>query len=369
MPQELLSFPPTYLFIGVYRLITDSKLWSPIWSNCQSSIKSTLIFSSLISTISYPITKIWVKFFMKQTLMMNRYHEESRFLGIPIMTLATISIVASQFGWMIEYSLKRKLKQARAQVYKMTIESRGKDNRFWSRYVEEWEVPPIEKAQKRIKKRKWYNTISGPFFRFLVIKRGFISYFSFISISLINSIIVSKRFWCGFVFVLFCFESLVLLMPLHFVPFLNTIISSFLTSITLSETLLNPYFESKQMNELQRSIFITERENELRLLGFIASILESLPLIGLGFSISNRVGFAMFAHDLQKRQDRFRMGELKPSGRYESKTQAIELDLPSDAIGNFPKKVFTHIEKSEKDQWSSMVDFEIRWLFFFGLVV
>lgn len=194
MPQELLSFPPTYLFIGVYRLITDSKLWSPIWSNCQSSIKSTLIFSSLISTISYPITKIWVKFFMKQTLMMNRYHEESRFLGIPIMTLATISIVASQFGWMIEYSLKRKLKQARAQVYKMTIESRGKDNRFWSRYVEEWEVPPIEKAQKRIKKRKWYDTISGPFFRFLVIKRGFISYFSFISISLINSIIVSKRF-------------------------------------------------------------------------------------------------------------------------------------------------------------------------------
>lgn len=42
-----------------------------------------------------------------------------------------------------------------------------------------------------------------------------------------------------------------------------------------------------------------------------ASALESLPIIGLGFSVSNRIGAAMWAFDLEKRQHRFANGELR----------------------------------------------------------
>lgn len=45
---------------------------------------------------------------------------------------------------------------------------------------------------------------------------------------------------------------------------------------------------------------------------------EQLPLAGIVFSISNRVGAAMYAHDLEKRQQAFRSGELKPLSRSET---------------------------------------------------
>ena len=42
-----------------------------------------------------------------------------------------------------------------------------------------------------------------------------------------------------------------------------------------------------------------------------ASALESLPILGLGFSVSNRIGAAMWAFDLEKRQHSFANGELR----------------------------------------------------------
>ncbi len=45
--------------------------------------------------------------------------------------------------------------------------------------------------------------------------------------------------------------------------------------------------------------------------GFAASFLESFPIVGPYFSISNRIGAAMWAFDLEKRQHRFANGELK----------------------------------------------------------
>ena len=42
-----------------------------------------------------------------------------------------------------------------------------------------------------------------------------------------------------------------------------------------------------------------------------ASALESLPIIGLGFSVSNRIGAAMWAFDLEKRQHSFANGEIR----------------------------------------------------------
>ncbi len=86
--------------------------------------------------------------------------------------------------------------------------------------------------------------------------------------------------------------------------------------------------------------------------GFAAALLESLPIVGLVFTVSNRVGAAMWAHgkpvlrfqipvipkrpppDLEKRQHAFASGDLPPEvHRVNSLTQ----DTPA-LIGSFPKK-------------------------------
>lgn len=48
------------------------------------------------------------------------------------------------------------------------------------------------------------------------------------------------------------------------------------------------------------------------LFGFFALLLERIPFFGLIFSVSNQIGAAMWAHDLEKRQHRFQRGELQP---------------------------------------------------------
>ncbi|KAG6887468.1 hypothetical protein C0995_014997 [Termitomyces sp. Mi166 len=44
-------------------------------------------------------------------------------------------------------------------------------------------------------------------------------------------------------------------------------------------------------------LFVVRRE-----FGFVTALLEGMPIVGLIFTISNRVGAAMWAHDLEKRQ-------------------------------------------------------------------
>jgi hypothetical protein len=82
------------------------------------------------------------------------------------------------------------------------------------------------------------------------------------------------------------------------------------------------------MEERQIAIFMEERKWDYRAFGFTAALVESIPLAGLIFSISNRIGAAMWAHgmdvvlslrplpdfleDLEKRQHLFLSGELKP---------------------------------------------------------
>lgn len=46
--------------------------------------------------------------------------------------------------------------------------------------------------------------------------------------------------------------------------------------------------------------------------GLASKFFEGLPIIGIVFSISNRVAAAMLAHDLEKRQHKFADGELRP---------------------------------------------------------
>ncbi|PLW58685.1 hypothetical protein PCANC_00390 [Puccinia coronata f. sp. avenae] len=304
MPQELLQFPPSYLTVGIYRLGTDSKIQRAIVGEFSTIVRRLVVLSLVFCLLSYPVTKVWVKYFYfrpRREVQPHPTHDQSPTAFFSIVNFTTLSLVLSQLSSIIEFFLLRKIKKTRAKLYQFTIESRAKSDQFWIGYVEEWEHPPIEKAQRRASKWKWYKTITGPIFRLLILK--------------------------------------VMLLPLNFVPFLNTIVGSFLVSLTLSERLLEPYFKTKRMTELERATFMVERENWLRWLGFCAAILEKIPILGILFSFSNRIAFAMLAHDLEKHQHSVKQGLIpKRAAPYTSKTAAIELDLPPDAIGNFPKK-------------------------------
>jgi len=306
MPQELLRFPPSYLTVGVYRLATDGKIQRAIVVEFSTIVKRLVILSMVYCVLSYPVTKVWVRYFYQTSRRASHdgasglYSIRGRF-SLFNNNLTTISLVLSQLSSIIEFFLLRKLKKTRQKLYQFTIQSRAKSDQFWIPYVEEWQNPPIDKAKRRISKWKWYRTITGPIFRLLILK--------------------------------------VMLLPLNFVPFLNTIVGSFLVSVTLSERLLEPYFRTKKMSEIERATFMVERENWLRLLGFCAAVLEKIPILGILFSFSNRIAFAMLAHDLEKHQHAVKQGLIpKRSIPYVSKTATIELDLPPEAIGNFPKK-------------------------------
>lgn len=72
--------------------------------------------------------------------------------------------------------------------------------------------------------------------------------------------------------------------------------------------------------------------------GFTAAIFERLPLVGILFSISNRIGAAMWAFDLEKQQQYFSSGRGTPTQVYKSKTaQIVPSDLPESFAGGFPK--------------------------------
>lgn len=45
-------------------------------------------------------------------------------------------------------------------------------------------------------------------------------------------------------------------------------------------------------------LWMVERQKNYRMFGFAAAVLERVPLFGLVFSISNRIGAAMYAHDV-----------------------------------------------------------------------
>lgn len=89
---------------------------------------------------------------------------------------------------------------------------------------------------------------------------------------------------------------------------------------------------------MQEELFIVEHLIEFRSFGFIAALLERIPIIGIVFSISNRIGAAMWAHDLEKQQHAFAEGQVKPTKVYESKTAAAaaQADLPDEFAGAFP---------------------------------
>ncbi|BGP14857.1 hypothetical protein JCM10213v2_002812 [Rhodosporidiobolus nylandii] len=258
------------------------------------------------SLVALPLTRLYVTFILSRSPLSPRNIHDASVLGLSPVVYTTWVLLFGQLSALLEWFLRRDLKKSREEAYEATVRSRGKELEFWGEYVEEWKVPPVEKAQRAAEKRGFYTKLATPFARVVLLK--------------------------------------VLLTPLSFIPFLSLTVMSAIRALTLGRQLHRPFFEAKKMSPFQVELWVTERQNEYRSFGFVASLFERVPFLGLVFSVSNRIGAAMWAHDLEKRQYAFRSGELKPSKVYESKLASVAAqqrayDIPEEVLsgpGGFP---------------------------------
>lgn len=163
--------------------------------------------------------------------------------------------VLGQVHTIMEFWMKKKLRNCRGRAYEVTVQSRGKPAEWWTPYVEEWEDPPYEKASRNTKKQRLYMRMAKPLVRIFILR--------------------------------------VALLPLDFIPFLGLFVSAAIRSLTMGRQLHTLLFAQKKMTLLQIELWITERQFEYRTFGLAAALLESVPILGMAFSISNRVGAAM----------------------------------------------------------------------------
>jgi hypothetical protein len=77
----------------------------------------------------------------------------------------------------------------------------------------------------------------------------------------------------------------VILFPLQFIPLLGIVVSSFVKALGTARLLHRPYYASKNMTEDQIDVFIEERKWDYLAFGFTAALLESLPFVGMLFSV------------------------------------------------------------------------------------
>ncbi|KAI0647819.1 hypothetical protein C8Q79DRAFT_1109783 [Trametes meyenii] len=257
-----LQFPPSYVVVGFYRLVTDKTLYVPAWKKCKHGFVRGASVALVWAVGSFKIQRKFVEIFLIKSPSVTGLSRDALFgitMPFDLPTYATTVFLASQVSTIIYFFLSRNIRIARERAYDQTIISRGKGADWWCPYVEEWDNPP------QIKHTSWGlgKLLSGP----------------------VGGIVAK-----------------VIMIPLDFIPLAGIVLAAWFKSLGTARYLHQPYFKVKNMSTEQVSTFIEERKWDYRSFGFTAALVERLPIIGLIFSVSNRIGAAMWAHDLEKRQ-------------------------------------------------------------------
>ncbi|KAF8954545.1 hypothetical protein BDZ97DRAFT_1676587 [Flammula alnicola] len=264
-----LEFPPSYVLVGVYRLFTDKSLYKPAWDKCKHATRRGAIVGTIwarFAFLTFSIQKTFIELFLANSPRIIGLSRDTMFgykIPFNVHTYAAIMILGSQITQILRFFLNKNIRIARDRAWDQTVASRGKGPDFWQPYVEEWENPP--KIEMESAGQKFTDKWLGGWFGLFVIKR-------------------------------------ILLSPFQVYPFVGMAVSAWFKALGTSHFLHRRYFESKKMTKQQVAVFMEERKWDYRVFGFTAALLEGIPIIGLVFTVSNRVGAAMWAHDLEKRQ-------------------------------------------------------------------
>lgn len=198
----------------------------------------------------------------------------------------------------VEMTLGFELRKFRETAYTTTVVSRGKPESWWTPYVEELDKPPqvaAEAPPRSLKERlqRWATKM------------------------LMNRLIRKA--------VRIVFGS---------VPLFGIIIYAGISALPFAQSIHRPLFAAKHMSPPQIALWVQEREASYWTFGFAALLLERIPFFGIIFSISNRIGAAMWAHDLEKRQQRVRTGHVEPL-RMERAREELKDKLREDGPGTY----------------------------------
>ncbi|KAI3620051.1 hypothetical protein CBS9595_002018 [Malassezia furfur] len=243
--------------VGVYRLFHDPKLWRSIWEASRHAVVRAGI-----------IAGAWVAFtFPFQGFL------SSLFVG-------RIGTAVGAEHFVLETNLKKQLHHFRRTAYADTVASRGKPADWWTPYTEEWQKPPVPQSSHAARRGLSER-----------LKQGVIRW-------------VTRK---------------VLMIFTTSIPLFGVVVYAGFSALDYATMLQSPLFEAKHMTPQQVEVWVEERRTSYWLFGFFAMLLERVPLLGMAFSISNRIGAAMWAHDLEKRQQRFRTGELHPLSELDTK--------------------------------------------------
>ncbi|KAG7088851.1 hypothetical protein E1B28_012805 [Marasmius oreades] len=258
-----LQFPPSYVVVGVYRLCTDRNLYAPTWQKCKHGTVRGAVVGTVWTFFTFGIQKKFIEVFLANSPRVAGLSGDTMFgykVPFNIHTYAAILALSTQITFFLRFFLSRNIRIARDRVWDQTLLSRGKGPEFWKPYVEEWDnPPPVEVSEP------WVEKMFGGWFGLFVVKK-------------------------------------VLLAPLALYPFVGIVISAWFRGLGTAHALHRRYFEAKKMTREQIAVFMEERKWDYRLFGFTAALLEGIPIVGLVFTVSNRIGAAMWAHDLEKRQ-------------------------------------------------------------------
>jgi hypothetical protein len=197
MPSELLTFPPAYCVVGAFRLARDPLLWKPMWKRCASAAKRAGLIAVIWvrrgaaspddapltiapqAVVTWPVQRWFVGYFMSGSARISGLSSvygsvvgradrldgasDSSFLGFAMPSLTTFAalvFVLGQCNSIMDFWLRRKLKECRNEAYQATVsaeagercaacladmraqvKSRGKGDEWWTPYFEECVLP------------------------------------------------------------------------------------------------------------------------------------------------------------------------------------------------------------------------------------
>ncbi|ORY34271.1 hypothetical protein BCR39DRAFT_575803 [Naematelia encephala] len=300
MPSELLHLPPAYTLVGIYRLVTDPFIRQPVLDKIKHASIRGIVVGVVYAAGSWKILDWFVRTFLvggggwfgrKQVeAAISKSDRGHVWVGLgqfgvslDLVLYTHLLILLPQLSSILRFFIYKNLRLARSRAFALTVSSRGKPKEFWNQgYIEEWAQPPrpargeiLGVGSRKSREARWISWI---------------------------------LWWPTQLFL-----RHYLLLPLSpSLPLLAPLLTSTLRAITTAEYLHQPYFETKGMNQEEVWRWVEERRWAYMAFGFAASLLESIPIVGLFLSISNRIGAAMWAHDLEKRQHLFSHGILSP---------------------------------------------------------
>jgi len=259
--------PALYPFIGLYRLATDPLLYRPAWAKCKHGFVRGLVVGAVWAALTWKIQRWGVEAFLANSPRIAGLGADTVFgvrIPLGVYTYATLVYAASQVSWIISFFLSKNIRIARDRAWNLTIASRAKGADFFIPYVDESDRPPRGGAAKKPKPSGWKAAV----------------------VRSVQHRLVKK----------------VLLLPTGLYPLAGPLVSAWFKALDTSRYLHKQYFAAKAMTPEQVQEFVEDRKWDYRAFGFAAALLEALPILGLALGVSNRVGAAMWAVDLEKRQ-------------------------------------------------------------------